>query len=82
MIPEEILSHKPKVLTQAQREHYFEHGFVGVENLVPQDTIAELVRVTNTFVEASRTETESGHIFDIGHRAWAGHAGIATLETA
>lgn len=66
MIPEEILSHRPKVLTQAQREHYFEHGFVGVENLVPKDTIAELVRVTNTFVEASRTETESGRTFDIG----------------
>ncbi len=66
MTPEEILAHAPRVLTQAQREHYFEHGFVGVESLVPKDIIAELVNVTNEFVDASRKETVAGNIFDIG----------------
>ncbi len=66
MVPEEILSHPPRVLTQAQREHYFELGYVGVESLVPADMLAELVAVTREFVEASRPETESGKVFDIG----------------
>ena len=66
MTPEEILSNPPRVLTQAQREHYFEHGYAGVESLVPAVILAELVRVTYQFVEASRAETEAGHVFDIG----------------
>ena len=66
MTPKEVLSHPPRVLTQAQREHYFEHGYVGVESLVPADILAELVGVTNEFVEASRSETVSGRMFDIG----------------
>ncbi len=66
MTPEEILSHPPRILTQAQREHYFEYGYVGVESLVPADILAELVSVTNEFVEASRSETMPGHMFDIG----------------
>ena len=66
MTPEEILSYAPRVLTQAQREHYFEHGYVGVESLVPADMLAELQAVTNEFVDLSRKETESGDAFDIG----------------
>ena len=61
MMPEEILSHKPKVLTQAQREQYFASTALLVLNTwCPKTRVAELMRVTNTFVEASRTETESG----------------------
>ena len=66
MTPEEILSHPARVLTQAQREHYFEHGYVGVESLVPKETLDELIAVTNDFVDQSRTETDSGSVFDIG----------------
>ena len=66
MTPESILSHPPRVLTQAQREHYFEFGYVGVESLVPAEILAELVAVTNEFVEASRSETRSGRRYDIG----------------
>ena len=49
MTPEEILSFPARVLTQAQREHYFEHGYVGVESLVPPDTLSELQAVTTIF---------------------------------
>ncbi|MEL0111158.1 MAG: phytanoyl-CoA dioxygenase family protein [Rickettsiales bacterium] len=66
MTPEEILSHDARVLTQAQREHYFEHGYVGVESLVPPDVLSELVNVTREFVEMSRAVRESGNVFDIG----------------
>lgn len=66
MTPDEILSHEARVLTQAQREHYFAHGYVGVESLIPADILSELVNVTNEFVDASRAVTESGDVFDIG----------------
>ncbi len=66
MTPEDILKEPPRVLTQAQREHYFERGYVGVESLVPADTLAELIAVTNEFVDASRAETQAGREFDIG----------------
>lgn len=66
MTPEEILKHPARVLTQAQREHYFEKGYVGVESLVPAETIAELNAVTSEFVDQSRKETKPGRIFDIG----------------
>ncbi len=66
MTPDLILSYPPRILTQAQREHYFEHGYVGVDSLVPAAILAELVGVTNEFVEASRSETGSGRRFDIG----------------
>ena len=66
MTPEATLSNKPSVLTQAQREHYFEHGYVAVENFVPRTVVEELNRVTDSFVEASRSETQSGRTFDIG----------------
>ncbi len=68
MTPELVLSQPPRILTQAQREHYFEHGYVGIESLVPADILAELVDVTNEFIEASRSETQSGRRFDIGPR--------------
>ncbi len=66
MTPEEILTQPARVLTQAQREHYFEHGFVGVESLVPADLLSELQAVTASFVDASRGETVSGETYDLG----------------
>ena len=66
MKPEEILSHPARALNQAQREHYFEEGYVSVEGLVPDDVLAELLATTDSFVEASRVETQSGNVFDIG----------------
>ena len=66
MTPQDILSHPPRVLTQAQREHYFEQGYVGVESLVPKETLDELIAVTDDFFNQSRAETKSGTVFDIG----------------
>jgi hypothetical protein len=66
MRPEEILQQPARVLTQAQREYYFEHGFVGVQELLPADLLAELQSVTAGFVDQSRQVPESDGKFDIG----------------
>lgn len=66
MTPEEILAEPARVLSQSQRIHYFEHGFVGIEDFVPEAVLSELVAVTDAFVDQSRTETASGRVFDIG----------------
>ena len=66
MTPEEILSYPPKILTQEQREHYFEFGFVGIKDLVRSDTLKLIKKVTSEFVEKSREVTESNNVFDIG----------------
>lgn len=80
MTPEEILAHPPRVLTQTQREHYFERGYVGVESLVPADILADLVAVTDRFVDASRTETASGKVFDIGPGHGPDHPVVRRLK--
>ena len=66
MTPEEILSVPARILSQAQREHYFEQGYVGVESLVPKDILNELVVLTNQFVDTSRSVSQSDGVFDIG----------------
>jgi len=63
---QDILGHAPKVLTQGQREQYFDDGYLCVANLVPGDLLEELNRVTGEFVDASRAETKSGAVFDVG----------------
>ena len=60
MTPEEILGYPARVLTQAQREQYFEQGYVGVESLVPQGVLSKVQAVTQQFLEESRKETASG----------------------
>ena len=42
MTPEQILSQPPRVLTQAQRESYFEHGCLLLERLIPAGPIADV----------------------------------------
>ena len=71
MTPKEILSFKPKVLSQEQREYYFENGYIGIENLVPKGTLNKLQLETNKFVEKSKAVSVSDNSFDIG----PGHSG-------
>lgn len=71
MTPEQILSHPPRVLSQAQREAYFTDGYIMVEKLISDEWLARLRTVTAEFVEKSRAETQSGDVFDLapGHSA-------------
>lgn len=66
MTPEEILSHPPRVLTQAQRADYFENGFVAVDGLVPPEWIGRLTARSDAFLQESRSLTESNDAFDLG----------------
>ena len=53
MTPEQILKEPARVLSQRQREHYFEHGFVGVEDIVPAEVLVPLQQTTDAFVDSS-----------------------------
>ncbi len=66
MTPEDILAYPARVLSQDQRQHYFDHGYVSVPGLVPADTLAELQAVTAAFLDKSRAQTESDDNYDIG----------------
>ena len=71
MTPEQILSHKPETLTQAQRQFYFDNGYLLVESIVPQDWVERLIDVTDEMVERSRSLDKSDMVFDLepGHTA-------------
>lgn len=59
------------MLTNTQIDAYHENGFVGIEGVYSPDEILELQRVTDEFVEQSRTVTENNNVFDLepGHSA-------------
>lgn len=61
----DILAHEPKVLTQEQREFYFETGYLMLESFVSDDWLDRLWEVTNRFVERSRALTASDSLFDL-----------------
>ncbi|MGI9334762.1 MAG: phytanoyl-CoA dioxygenase family protein [Gammaproteobacteria bacterium] len=65
MTPDEILSQPTRVLSQADRERYFERGYLCVPKLVPTPQIAEIRAVTEQFVERSRQQTHSDDVFDL-----------------
>ena len=69
MTPEQILDVPPKILTQAQRESYFENGYVLLESIVPMDWIEKVRAVTDEMVERSREIATSDMVFDLepGH---------------
>ena len=71
MTPEQILKIPPKVLTQAQREFYFNEGYICLERAIGDDWLARLRAATDELVERSRTITKSDTIFDLepAHRS-------------
>ena len=66
MTPGNILSHEPVALTQAQREFYFDNGFVAVDGLVPPEWVQRLTARSCAFLETSRALTKSNEAFDLG----------------
>ena len=71
MTPEKILSYKPEVLTQEQRQFYFDNGYLLVERIVPLNWVEHLLDVTNEMVQRSRSLSKSDMVFDLepGHTA-------------
>ncbi len=61
----ELLANPPKVLTQAQREFYFENGYLLVDRVVSDEWLDRLRTVTAEFVEQSRPLEKSDAVFDL-----------------
>ena len=65
MTPEQILAEPARVLSDDQRRSYLANGYLLVPSLIDADTVAALNRVTDAFVENSRTHTASDDTFDV-----------------
>ena len=65
MTPEDVLAHKPVVLSQEQRQLYFDQGFLKIDGLMDDDWLNRLRSLSDDFIEASRAETESGEAYDL-----------------
>ena len=65
MKTEDILAIEPLVLSQAQRESYFETGYLLLERFVSHDWLERLRAVTDEFIEASRALTKSDGTLDL-----------------
>ncbi len=65
MNPEQILAIAPRVLTQQQREAYFNDGYILLERIIGDDWIMRLRAATEELVERSRTVRVSDKIFDL-----------------
>ncbi len=71
MTPEQVLAKRAKVISQQQREFYFNNGYLLLEKIIPQPWVDRLINVTNELVDQSRRLTKSDMIFDLepGHTA-------------
>jgi hypothetical protein len=80
MTPEAILSHAPRLLTQAQREAYFADGFLAAEGLLPRGWLDRLNELSSSFVDQSRSVTSSSEAFDIGPQHSPDHPHVRRLR--
>jgi len=69
MTPENVLAIPPKVLTQQQREFYFEHGYLLLEGMISETWIASLRAATTEVIDESRKISKSDETWDLepGH---------------
>ena len=65
MTPEDILSIKPRVLTQRQRETYFADGHILLERIIPETWVERLRVVTQQMVDESRKITKRDAKWDV-----------------
>src|SRR5262245_36389471 len=70
MTPDEVLSHPARVLTQKQREYYFENGYVTVEGAISREWLDRLREVTFEMIDRGRplTQSDDAYILEDGHR--------------
>jgi len=71
MTPEKVLAIEPKILTQEQRESYFENGYLMLERVIEDDWIERLRWATDEIIDESRTIIASDAKWDLedGHTA-------------
>ena len=81
MTPEDILKHEPRMLTQAQRESYFESGYVSSEGVIPEEWLEAVRGASDECLEDSRKETESGSKFDLAPEHTAEHPHVRRIKS-
>jgi ectoine hydroxylase len=59
MKAEDILARPPRVLSQQQRQFYFENGYLLLESFVSREWLDRIWEVTNAFIDRSRALTTS-----------------------
>lgn len=59
MKAEQILARPPRVLSQEQREFYFENGYLLLESFVSREWLDRIRKASDEFIELSRTYRES-----------------------
>ncbi|MGE0629885.1 MAG: phytanoyl-CoA dioxygenase family protein [Hyphomicrobiaceae bacterium] len=67
----DVLSHKPNVLTESQRQRYWEDGFLVLPDYVDRGWLRRLLDATGALIDRSREVTHSNNIFVLeqGHSA-------------
>ncbi len=68
MTPEQVLAIAPKLLTQQQREFYFNEGYLCLERAIDDTWLNKLRAATDEMVERSRAVTKADAIFDLEPR--------------
>ena len=66
MRKEDILNVAPRVLTDRQREEYFERGFLTITDIVSEAWVEKLQSTSQKFLRASTSVKESGDTYDLG----------------
>jgi hypothetical protein len=71
MTPQEVLAFPPRLLSQAQRKHFFKQGYVQVEDAIPSEWLARLRQRLALLIEQSRSVSVSNltYILAPGHSA-------------
>jgi ectoine hydroxylase len=81
MTPEQVLGIPPRLLTQKQREFYFENGYLLLEKLLSNDWIVRLRQATEEMVENSRSITRSDATWDLDKGHTAAHPRLRRLSS-
>ncbi|MGI9410198.1 MAG: phytanoyl-CoA dioxygenase family protein [Hyphomicrobiaceae bacterium] len=63
MLQADILAHKAQVMTNEQREQYFEEGFLVLEDVVDRSWLTKLKAAMNDMIDQSRSVTENNDRF-------------------
>ena len=66
MRQEDILKIAPRILTDSQREEYFERGFVTISGIISFTWIEKLRLISQNFLNESTSFTKSGDAYDLG----------------
>lgn len=65
MLAKDVLRCEPVVLSQEQREHYFENGYLHLDGFISDEWMERLWQVTDRFIDESRQVKQSDSTFDL-----------------